>query len=140
MCVHAVAAVLPELIPAPRVPSPVHNPAAKNMMPSIVLSVVEWGITKSRAVAIIKQKIIGVSMSASLINVNESNLSYALIFLPRLITAAYAKALSPIAGPILPMPTHNPLAIRRRLSLIVVTLADCPWIKSETRNAEIIGV
>ena len=82
----------------------------------------------------------GVSMSASLIKVNESNLSYALVFLPRLDTAAFAKELRPIAGPILPIPTQRPLAIRRRLSLIVVAASDCPWIKRETKNAEIIGV
>src|SRR5579862_6760929 len=40
ICVHAAAAVIPELIPVPSVPSPVHNPAAKKITPSIIFSVV----------------------------------------------------------------------------------------------------
>ena len=39
ICVQAAAAVDPELIPTPNVPRPVHNPAARNITPSIVFSV-----------------------------------------------------------------------------------------------------
>ena len=126
ICVQAAAEVIPELIPVPSVPNPVHNAADKNIMPLIGLSIVVDGTTKSRVIAIIKQKMIGVSIRASLIKVNVSNLSYALVFFPKAVIAAFEKVLNPIAGPMLPIPTHSPLAIRRKLSVIVVMKYD--WL------------
>ena len=64
ICVQAAAAVIPELIPVPSVPSPVHNPAAKNIIPSMVFSVAEWGTASNNVTAINKQKITGVSIIA----------------------------------------------------------------------------
>ena len=87
ICVQAAAAVFPELIPAPSVPRPVHKPAAKKTTPSM-LSKDARGTTKSNIIEIIKQKIMGVSIRASLIKVNERSLSYALVFLPKQLTAA----------------------------------------------------
>jgi len=70
----AAAAVLPELIPGPIVPIPVHSPAAKKAIPERRLSVSGFGVINNKIMEITREKITGVSIIASLIKVNENNL------------------------------------------------------------------
>src|SRR5260221_8772516 len=104
---HAAAPVRPELIPVPSVPRPVHKLAAKNMTPSSRLSVSGLGTTNNKTTAIIKQKMMGVSIIASLTKVNDNILLYACTFLLIPLIAAREKILKPMAGPILPIPIQR---------------------------------
>ena len=69
--------------------------------------------------AVTKAKITGVSIIAWLININVMSVGYADRLMPRPRTATCAKLPSPIAGPIVPRPIHNPPAMSFKLWPIV---------------------
>lgn len=136
----AFFAVFPEAIPEPNVPIPEQSVALISATARIISSP-ESGCTRNKIKnEVINEKIMGVSIIASLSNVKERILLYNFLLTEMALSAFFAHSASPMVGPIQPSPIAIPTARSRTPSKSLCRAGIWSVMNVDTSNAEISGV
>ena len=134
----AIADVLPELIPGPNVPMPIHKAADSTRILSRILFGLTLSASNTRAMT--SERTIGVSIIALLIKVRVSYDEYAWRLIPRPCQADLANAPMPMIGPKQLKPTAAPVATKRKLSVMFVHEPELAFMSNAMMNPKMIGV